>query len=83
MLKAFPARSDLKTTGFLVVCPLTTTGLVVGGHVHEHAVGLRVEVMAGLVVVIGLVVLVVVIGLVVLVVVIGLVVVMGLRVVAP
>ena len=54
MLKAFPARSDLKTTGFLVVCPLTTTGLVVGGHVHEHAVGLRVEVMAGFVVGIGL-----------------------------
>ncbi len=72
MLKAFPKPP--KTTGFLVVCLLTTTGLVVGGHVHEHAVGLRVEVMASLVVVIGLVVLVVVIGLVV---------VMGLRVVAP
>jgi hypothetical protein len=68
VLKAFP---DIKVADFLVVCPLTTTGLVVGGHVHEHAVGLRVEVMAGLVVVMGLVV------------VIGLVVVMGLVVVAP
>ena len=58
----------------MVVCPFTTTGLVVGPHVHEHVVGLRVEVMAGLVVVIGLVVLVVVIA--------GLVVGIGLRVVA-
>ncbi len=73
MLKALKPRSDLKATGFFVVFPLTTTGLVVGAHVHEHAVGLRVEVMAGLVVVMGLVVLVVVTGLIV---------VIGLRVVA-
>jgi len=63
VLKAFPKPP--KTTGFLVVFPLTTTGLVVGAQVHEHAVGLRVEVMAGLVVVMGLVVLVVATGLVV------------------
>jgi hypothetical protein len=43
VLKDFPARSDLKTTGFLV-----------GAHVHEHAVGLVVVI--GLVVATGLVV---------------------------
>jgi hypothetical protein len=56
----------------LVVCPLTTTGLVVGAHVHEHGVGLGVEVMAGFVVVVGLVVVVFIV-----------VVVIGLRVDAP